>query len=134
MSRPGGLLLVLVSLALSVAPEGPAAAPPRAAAPTGLRVVATIRFSGGAVTARATISAGVGLPVKVFAVGGKKAVAEARTDGGGVCVLALPAGKYRVEAVAFGNDAARRQGKSALVEVKEGAVAKAKFQFLYARR
>ena len=133
MSRPLGLLFALCLLALLAAPTAiRAAAPPRVEVKTGLRVVATIFYASGTPRGGGIEHPAKRLAVKVFPEKGGKAVAEVKTDDKGVFVVALPAGKYHVEAVAFEeNGPSRRQKVSAEVEVKEGAVSEVKLKFTY---
>jgi hypothetical protein len=133
MSRTLGLLFALCLLALPAAPAAiQAADPPRVEVKTGLRVVATIFYASGTPRGGGIERPAKGLAVKVFPEKGGKAVAEVKTDDKGVFVVALPAGKYRVEAVAFEeNGPPRRQKVSAEVEVKEGAVSEVKLEFTY---
>ena len=134
MSRPLGLLFALCLLALLAAPTAiRAEAPPRAEVKTGLRVVATIFYTPAMPGREGTERPAERLAVKVFPEKGDKAVAEVKTDDKGVFVVALPAGKYRVEAVAF-EDPLRREKVSAEVEVKEGAASEVKLKFTYHRR
>jgi hypothetical protein len=133
MSRPLGLLCALYLLALVTAPTAiRAEAPPRMEVKTGLRVVATIFYTPGTPLGKGTTRPAERLAVKVFPEEGGKAVAEVKTDDKGVFIVALPAGKYRVEAVAF--EALRREKASAGVEVKEGAVSEVKLKFTYHSR
>jgi hypothetical protein len=135
MSRSLGLLFALCLLALLAAPTAiRAAATPRVEVKTGLRVVATIYYSPARPGDKGFERRAGGLAVKIFPQKGGKAVAEVKTDDKGVFVVPLPAGKYRVEAVAFEDTPARRQERRARVEVKEGAVSEAKLKFTYARR
>src|SRR5260370_133712 len=114
MSRPLGLLCALGLLALLVAPTAiRAEAPPRVEVETGLRVVATIFYTPAMPLREGTERPAERLAVKVFPEKGDKAVAEVKTDDKGVFVVALPAGKYRVEAVAFEDSPLRREKASA---------------------
>src|SRR5437588_7433801 len=123
MSRPLGLLCALGLLALQAAPSAiRAEAPPRLEVKTGLRVVATICYTPAMPLRGGTERPAERLAVKVFPEKADKAVAEVKTDDKGVFVVALPAGKYRVEATAFEDNPLRREKASAKVEVKEGAV------------
>jgi hypothetical protein len=101
---------------------------------TGLRVVATIFYTPGTPFGKGTTRPAERLAVKVFPEKGGKAVAEVKTDDKGVFVVALPAGKYRVEAVAFEDSSVRREKASAGVEVKEGTVSEVKLKFTYHSR
>ncbi len=135
MSRPLGLLFALFLLALPAAPTAiRAAGPPRAEVKTGLRVVATIFYTPATPFGKGTERPAGRLAVKVFPEKGGKAVAEVKTDDKGVFVVALAAGKYRVEAVAFADRPSRREKASAAVEVKEGAVSQVKLRFTYHSR
>jgi hypothetical protein len=135
MSRTLGLLFAPCLLALLAAPSATrAAAPPRVEVKTGLRVVATIFYTPGAVGYKGINRPAGRLVVKVFPEKGGKAIAEVKTDDKGVFVVALPAGKYRVEAVAFEDSPRRREKASARVEVKEGAVSEVKLKFTYHSR
>ena len=135
MSRPLGLLFALCLLPLLAAPTAiRAEAPPRVEVKTGLRVVATIFYTPGTPLGKGTKRPAGRLAVKVFPEKGGKAVAEVKTDDKGVFVVALPAGKYRVEAVAFEDSPLRREKASAEVEVKEGAVSEVKLKFTYHSR
>ena len=135
MSRPLGLLFALCLLALLAAPTAvQAAATPRVEGKTGLRVVATIFYTPAMPLREGTERPAERLAVKVFPEKGDKAVAEVKTDDKGVCVVALPAGKYRVEAVAFEDSPLRREKVPAGVEVKEGAVSEVKLKFTYRSR
>ncbi len=133
MSRPLGLLLILSLLVLLTASAAARAVePPKVK--TGLRVVATIYYSPAMPGRKGFERRAGGLAVKIFPEKGDKAVAVVKTDGDGVLVVPLPAGKYRVEAVAFEDTPGRRQESMARVEVKEGAVSEASLKFTYARR
>jgi hypothetical protein len=133
MARLLGLLLAPCLLALLAAPTAiRAAAPPEVE--TGLRVVATIFYTPAMPLREGTERPAERLAVKVFPAEGDKAVAEIRTDDKGVLVIALPAGKYRVEAVAFADSPLRREKALAGVEVKEGAVSEVKLKFTYYSR
>ena len=135
MSRPLGLLFALCLLALLAAPTAiRAAAPPQVEVKTGLRVVATIFYTPATPFGKGTERPAERLAVKVFPEKGDKTVAEVKTDDKGVFVVALPAGKYRVEAVAFEDSPLRREKASAGVEVKEGAVSGVKLKFTYHSR
>ena len=135
MSRSLGLLFAPCLLALLAAPTTiRAAAPPRVEVKTGLRVVATIFYTPATPLGKGTERPAGRLAVKVFPEKGGKAVAEVKTDDKGVFVVALPAGKYRVEAVAFADSPLRREKASARVEVKEGAVSEVKLKFTYHSR
>jgi hypothetical protein len=135
MSRSFGLFFALGLLALLAAPSAArAVAPPRAKTKTGLRVVATIYYAPGMPRYKGFTRPAGGLTVKIFPARGKKAVAVVKTDDKGVFVVALPAGKYRVETVAFEDNPGRRQARREGVEVKEGAVSEARLKFTYARR
>ena len=135
MSRPLGLLFALCLLALPAVPTAiRAAAPPQVEVKTGLRVVATIFYTPAMPLREGTERPAERLAVKVFSEKGDKAVAEVKTDDKGAFVVALPAGKYRVEAVAFEESPLRREKASAGVEVKEGAVSEVKLKFTYHSR
>jgi hypothetical protein len=135
MSRPVGLLCALYLLALLAAPTAIRAAdPPRVEMKTGLRVVATIFYTPAMPLREGTERPAERLAVKVFLEKSDKAVAEVKTDDKGMFVVALPAGKYRVEAVAFEDNPLRREKASAGVEVKEGAVPEVKLKFTYRSR
>jgi hypothetical protein len=134
MSRPLGLLFALCLLSLLAAPATRAAAPPRAEAKMGLRVVATVFYTPAMPLRKGAERPAGRLAVKVFPEKGGKAVAEVKTDDKGMFVVALPAGKYRVEAVAFEDSPLRREKASTGVEVKEGAVAEVKLMFTYHSR
>jgi hypothetical protein len=134
MSRLLGLLFAPCLLALLFAPTALRAAdPPRVEVKTGLRVVATIFYTPAMPGREGTERPAERLAVKVFPEKGDKAIAEVETDDKGVFVVALPAGKYRVEAVAF-EDPLRREKASAEGEVKEGAVSEVKLKFTYHSR
>lgn len=135
MSRALGLLFALCLLARLAAPTAiRAEAPPRVEVKTGLRVVATIYYTPAMPGREGTERPAERLAVKVFPEKGDKAVAEVKTDDKGVFVVALPAGKYRIEAVAFEDSPLRREKVSAEVEVKEGAVSEVKLKFTYHSR
>jgi hypothetical protein len=135
MSRLLGLLFALCLLALLAAPTAiRAAAPPRVEVKTGLRVVATIFYTPGARLGKGIVRPAERLTVKVFPEKGGEIVAEVKTDDKGMFVVALPAGKYRVEAVAFEDNPLRREKASEDVEVKEGAVSEVKLKFTYHSR
>jgi hypothetical protein len=106
--------------------SAPAAAEPPEVK-TGVRVVATIRILPGTPSGKAIQMPGAGVAVKIFLDGGEKAVSEGKTDETGALIVALPAGKYRV-------DAAFQKVVSAKVEVKDGAVSEAKLEYVEARR
>ena len=132
MSRLLGLLFALCLLAhLADSTATRAAAPPQVEVKTGLRVVATIFYTPATPFGKGTKRPAGRLAVKVFPEKGDKAVAEVKTDDKGVFVVALPAGKYRVEAVAFEDSPLRREKASAGVEVKEGAVPEVELKFTY---
>jgi hypothetical protein len=135
MSRPLGLLFALCLLPLLAASTAiRAAAPPQVEVKTGLRVVATIFYTPATPFGKGTKRPAGRLAVKVFPEVGGKVVAEVKTDDKGVFVIALPAGKYRVEAMAFEDNPLRREKVSAEVEVKEGAVSEAELKFTYHSR
>ena len=135
MSRPLGLLFAPCLLALLAATTATrAAAPPGVEVKAGLRVVATIFYTPAMPLRKGTERPAGRLAVKVFPEKGGKAVAGVKTDAKGVFVVALPAGKYRVEAVAFEDSPLRREKASAGVEVKEGAVSEVKLKFTYPSR
>ena len=117
-------------MALLAAPTAiRAEAPPRVEVKTGLRVVATIFYTPGTPLGKGTNRPAGRLAVKVFPEKGGKAVAEVKTDEKGVFVVALPAGKYRVEVVPAVGPAGAEPAK---VEVKEGEVSEAPFRFTIA--
>jgi hypothetical protein len=126
MSRPLGLLLALTLPALPAPTARAAAAPWKVR--TGLRVVAVIReYPGMPAGKMAERTAGAVAVMFVPEIRGKAAV-EARTDAKGVCLVALPTGKYRVVADS------PVKAWSATVEVKEGAVSEVSLYFNYYRR
>ena len=132
MSRPLGLLFAPCLLALLAAATAIRAADlPQVEVKTGLRVVATIFYTPAMPLRKGTERPAGRLAVKVFPEKGGKAVAEVKTDDKGVFVVALPAGKYRVEAVAFEDSPLRREKAAAGVVVKEGAVSEVKLEFTY---
>jgi hypothetical protein len=98
-------------------------------AKTGLRVVATIFYTPARPFGKGREEPAARLAVKVLPELGGKAVAEFDTDDKGTYVVALPVGKYRVEAVAFENSTTRREKQSAEVEVKQGAASEVKLKF-----
>ncbi len=135
MSRTLRLLFAFCLLALLTASTALLAAdPPPAEVKTGLRVVASIFYTPAMPGREGSERPAERLAVKVFPEKGDKAVAEVKTDDKGVFVVALPVGKYRVEAVAFEDSAVRREKASAGVEVKEGAVSEVKLKFTYQSR
>ncbi len=135
MSRPFGMHFALCLLALWSAPATiRAASPPRVEVKTGLRIVATIFYGPGMPRGEVTQWPAGQLAVKIFPEKGGKLIAEVKTDDKGEFVVALPVGKYRVEAVAFEDNQPRRENVSERVEVKEGAVLKVMLKFTYSRR
>ncbi len=135
MSRPFGMHFALCLMALWSAPATiRAAPPPRVEVNTGLRIVATIFYGPGMPRGEGTKCPAGHLAVKIFPEKGGKLVAEVKTDDKGVFVVALPVGRYRVEAVAFEDNKPRREKVSERVEVKEGAVSEVKLKFTYSRR
>ncbi len=123
MPRPLGLLTVMplvIFLSAAAASEPPDVK-------TGVRVVAIIRIHPGIRDGKVAEMPGAGVTVKIFPEDGEKAVTEAKTDDKGTLVVALPAGKYRVEA-------AFQKLVTMKVEVKEGAVSEAKVEYDVFRR